>query len=141
MTVTQVVEPFFQSGMLWETWQHGPGPLPQYCPAPHSQQPFSFTIATVAVPGGAGWYVNQDHSKWGVTSDTVPSCCDHQVASIHWWSTYLLCSMEAYTFYCECVQCRIVYMLACLLIRLTPLNSQRYSKALIECLLPQTRRV
>ena len=81
MTVTQVVEPYFQSGMLWETWQHGPGPLPQYCPAPHTQQPFSFTIANVAVPGGAGWYVNQDHSKWGVASDTVPSCCHHQVAT------------------------------------------------------------
>ena len=65
--------------MLWETWQHGPGPLPQDCPAPQSQQPFSFTIATVAVPGGAGWYVNQDHSKWGVTSERVPSCCNHQV--------------------------------------------------------------
>ncbi|KAL3136087.1 deoxyribonuclease II activity protein [Trebouxia sp. C0010 RCD-2024] len=71
----QVVEPFFQSGMLWETWQHGPGPLPQYCPALQLSQVFSFTVATVAVPGGAGWYVNQDHSKWGVTSHRVPTCC------------------------------------------------------------------
>ena len=86
-TVTQVVEPFFQSGMLWETWQHGPGPLPQYCPAPHSQQPFSFTVASVAVPGGAGWYVTQDHSKWGVTSDRVPNCC-HQVPTKHSWSEH-----------------------------------------------------
>ena len=84
----QVIEPFFQSGMLWETWQHGPGPLPQYCPAPDFNQPFSFTIAAVAVPDGAGWYVGQDHSKWGVTSALAPSCCKQQVpcltkASIH----------------------------------------------------------
>lgn len=80
----QVVEPFFQSGMFWETWQHGPGPLPQYCPAPDAHQPFSFTIAAVAVPDGAGWYVNQDHSKWGVTSSQVPSCCQRQVHHQQW---------------------------------------------------------
>lgn len=79
LTIPQVVEPFFQSGMLWETWQHGPGPLPQYCPALQLSQVFSFTVATVAVPGGAGWYVNQDHSKWGVTSHRVPTCCISEV--------------------------------------------------------------
>lgn len=63
-----------QSGMLWETWQHGPGTLPQYCPGP-SPRPFSFTVAAVAVPDAAGWYVNRDHSKWGVTSGHAPDCC------------------------------------------------------------------
>lgn len=91
LSSSQVVEPFFKSGMLWETWQHGPGPLPQYCPAPHYNQSFSFTIARVAVPGGAGWYVNQDHSKWGVTSDTAPSCCDQQVHPCIRPSTQLSC--------------------------------------------------
>lgn len=70
----EVVEPFMQSGMLWETWQHGPGALPQYCPAPY-QHLFSFTVAAVAVPNAAGWYVNRDHSKWGITSDHAPDCC------------------------------------------------------------------
>lgn len=76
----QVVEPFMQSGMLWETWQHGPGALPQCCPSP-AQQPFSFTVAAVAVPDAAGWYVNRDHSKWGVTSHHAPACCRSQGTS------------------------------------------------------------
>ncbi|DBB15465.1 TPA: deoxyribonuclease II activity, variant 3 [Trebouxia sp. C0006] len=76
----QVVEPFMQSGMLWETWQHGPGALPQYCPSPF-QCPFSFTVAAVAVPDAAGWYVNRDHSKWGVTSNHTPDCCQSQGTS------------------------------------------------------------
>ena len=74
----QVVQQYLQSGMLWETWQHGPGDLPQYCPAPN--QPFSFTVAAVAVPGGAAWYVTQDHSKWGLTSHRPPPCCKTQVS-------------------------------------------------------------
>ena len=81
-SVFQVVEPFMQSGMLWETWQHGPGALPQCCPSP-AQQPFSFTVAAVAVPDAAGWYVNRDHSKWGVTSHHAPACCRSQVLILH----------------------------------------------------------
>ncbi len=70
-----------QSGMLWETWQHGPGALSQHCPALNHPF-FSFTVAAVAVPEAAGWYVNQDHSKWGVTSDYAPFCCDPQVTCV-----------------------------------------------------------
>lgn len=76
----QVVQPFLQSGMLWETWQHGPGALPQYCPA--LEHAFSFTIAAMAVPDAAGWYVTRDHSKWGVTSDHAPACCQAQVMKV-----------------------------------------------------------
>lgn len=72
----QLVGAFFKSGMVWETWQHGED-LPQVCGGRGMAiDAFSsFTIASVEVPLGASWTVNQDHAKWGVTAPGPPECC------------------------------------------------------------------
>lgn len=59
-----MVEPYFDVGMMWETWMNGINPDPTFCSPDHPYN--SINIRYVRVDGEI-WKETQDHSKWGLS--------------------------------------------------------------------------
>jgi deoxyribonuclease-2 len=69
-----LVEPYYSKGFSWETWQNGGTELPSYCAGTSGCSYDSFNVKTLSLPDGTNWDINQDHSKWGVSSTGSVTC-------------------------------------------------------------------
>ena len=59
------MEPYWHTGMLWETWMNGVNPDPTFCSSSGDYAYDSVNIRNVNV-AGEEWKETQDHSKWGL---------------------------------------------------------------------------
>jgi len=67
-----LVSPYYNSGMLVESWRNGVGNIGSYC---RPEYPYSVVnVLTLSLPNGFTWKVTQDHAKWGVTSSGNYTC-------------------------------------------------------------------
>ncbi len=60
-----MVEPYWRTGMMWETWMNGINPDPTFCSNSGDYDWDSVNIRYLNV-AGEEWKETQDHSKWGV---------------------------------------------------------------------------
>jgi len=59
-----LVQPYYQTGGYFETWQNGVGSLPSWCPPKYSYT--SQNVELVSIGNQVNWVNSKDHSKWGV---------------------------------------------------------------------------
>jgi deoxyribonuclease-2 len=59
----EMVQQYYKTGMLWETWMNGINPDPSFCTPKYAYD--SINVRRVSVTGH-DWKETQDHSKWGI---------------------------------------------------------------------------
>jgi len=67
-----LIEPYWESGMLVQSWTNGPGKIPSMCRPTVGYD--SKNIDTMTLKGVVSWKSTQDHSKWAVAT-SVPVAC------------------------------------------------------------------
>lgn len=60
-----MVEPYYDVDMMWETWMNGVNPDPTFCRPDYQYN--SMNIRYIQVTDEAVWKETKDHSKWGLS--------------------------------------------------------------------------